>query len=1085
MKKKLIASLLCLAMILAIVTPAVFASEDNGAVGASTGASNEDTPVVKTTESPVEEPTAEPTTEPEGENEEPEGGATDNDGGATVADGTAATEPPAQEGDVADPENNPEEDAETPVEGETEEPEVECTCGTEDDTHAEDCPLYEINVEAVYNSLMACQTCDEMDSIVSGLTENDATLFTEEQVDAILTHYHELYVEENTIVVLPDAINYTAVAPFVNWDNDVPTTLALFDDEYPVSSQSDRVDSSAVESKKTAVKNSDGTYTITIESFVTGNVTAGEVKPCDIILVLDMSTSMEKTFGSGGTTYDEVYTLDKTKSYYIETTNYDYTRYTQVSWCSTCSAWTNGCNNFGGHNPGTEYTPKTSETDTTRDQFYTRTVTSSTTRLEALKTAATNFVETVASKEEDNKIAVVGFHDSGKYLTGSNANSALLDAKTQKNTIKSAISGISNNSLKAATDHNDGLKLAEDIFAANNGTSGTRNRVVVMITDGAPEPLNKSNWSETTVKEAITSSYNLKDTYWATVYTISVMPGSNASNPTSDMDKYMSYLSSNYPNAKYTGTSTNSTNSSTIINRITPGEKANTGSTGYYLSANDTSALNSIFGQIAAQTGGASIALDSTTVVNDTISDYFTLPKSATANSIKVYTADATGSKDADGNYLFEDRTESGLKATIGQDGKTVSVTGFDFSSNFVAETGRAEGDVSSAGSFYGRKLIIEFTVEPEAEFWGGNNVPTNKDTSGIYKDGTVIENFDEPKVNVPISEVTLNAVDANVYYLGQTPDVDSLYTTNYSDTSDWRTEYVTVTKPSADSISNTADGSYPITITVSPKYDAAEPTSTQGEAATAKSATATAKINVFKPELTFKDGEAYYGDTEPSYEDKLTKTEWKHGDTVSTAVSMGGTAPTLDLTYTPETDKIVAGKVETDEDFAVDVTVKIGEADVTANTTFQHTDCTGKTCGTPDNGKFWIHVKTCELTITKVLSGTAYDTNDAFVFTVNGGNVSNLKVVIKGNGSVTIKGLKVGAYTVIEDSGSNSWSWRYTTSSTNDGKATLNSSASSGTVTFTNKADNTKWLGNSAYAKNEWNNTLTGIGYTAPEENE
>lgn len=87
---------------------------------------------------------------------------------------------------------------------------------------------------------------------------------------------------------------------------------------------------------------------------------------------------------------------------------------------------------------------------------------------------------------------------------------------------------------------------------------------------------------------------------------------------------------------------------------------------------------------------------------------------------------------------------------------------------------------------------------------------------------------------------------------------------------------------------------------------------------------------------------------------------------------------------------------------------------------------------------------------------------DQTFIFTVTSPNGFTQKVVIKGNGSVTLTGLKVGdTYTVTEDT---SWSWRYTPE-----KATqsIQLQASDNVITFNNKLDNTKWLDGSAYYKN------------------
>lgn len=103
------------------------------------------------------------------------------------------------------------------------------------------------------------------------------------------------------------------------------------------------------------------------------------------------------------------------------------------------------------------------------------------------------------------------------------------------------------------------------------------------------------------------------------------------------------------------------------------------------------------------------------------------------------------------------------------------------------------------------------------------------------------------------------------------------------------------------------------------------------------------------------------------------------------------------------------------------------------------------------------------DLTITK--SGAEdIDENQSFIFTVTGPNNFSAKVVIQGNNSVTIKGLKVGTYTVTEDT---DWSWRYTPQGGDSQKITLSSATKANTVTFTNKRSNGKWLGGDAYELN------------------
>ena len=110
------------------------------------------------------------------------------------------------------------------------------------------------------------------------------------------------------------------------------------------------------------------------------------------------------------------------------------------------------------------------------------------------------------------------------------------------------------------------------------------------------------------------------------------------------------------------------------------------------------------------------------------------------------------------------------------------------------------------------------------------------------------------------------------------------------------------------------------------------------------------------------------------------------------------------------------------------------------------------------------------QLTITKQGADFA-DENQSFVFTVTGPNGYSERVVICGNGSVTIKNLKPGTYTVTEEG----WSWRYT------GNGPIGATISAlkpGSVTFNNvrqteeshSTNGWKWLGGDAYVNNAFN---------------
>lgn len=733
-------------------------------------------------------------------------------------------------------------------------------------------------------------------------------------------------------------------------------------------------------------------------------------------------------------------------------------------------------------------------------QFYRRDYSSSAgdTRLNALKNAATTFANAVAAKAagEDgdinapadnvnHRIAVVGFASgqryngtnynynntevfvgSNQYRYGTAAQGQYGNAFQNMNTstgVGNVSASIEALSADGGTLTNLGLEMGNGIFGANPIAEGEkRNRVVIVFSDGVP---GWSGYDSNTANSAITQAGTAKNTYGATVYTIGIFPGADATsagnqngNETEKANWFMQRVSSNtqYPQ-----------------------------SPSYYLSAADAGTLNSIFQQISNQieTGGAETTLGSETVVKDIISPYFTLPAGTTASGIRIDTYACTGK---DGNTYTWSGTSGGPGgATATVDGDQVSVTGFDFSENWCG----TETDAQGNSTVRGNKLVISFEVSPKSGFLGGNEVITNA-SAGIYENGsaqTPVMTFEQPKVNVPIQDVTVTATDKNVYLKGEVTadqlkdgseisvgDV-KLDLSKATDTDKpygldpWQTEYVDITVTVKDKDGNvisdklenlTEDTTYTVEVTVAPKTVGTS-TPANGDAATAKTGAndPAANIYVFKPELTFKDSSAYYGESVPTNNDyssnKVGLETWKHGDTASTdaGVTMLGTKPTLDISYTPDESKLESGKY-TKQDVPVAATVKIGTENVNEHTTFVHQDCT-TACGwetpaTPGAPAFLIHIQTCTLNITK--QGGAAD--ESYVFDVFKDGVKYSEVTVWGNGTETLVELPIGTYTISENTG---WSWRY--SANNGGSAALTAQNPTGSIACTNTKNNNQWL--------------------------
>ena len=716
-------------------------------------------------------------------------------------------------------------------------------------------------------------------------------------------------------------------------------------------------------------------------------------------------------------------------------------------------------------------------------QFYRRDYSSSAgdTRLNALKNAATTFANAVAAKAagEDgdinapadnvnHRIAVVGFASgqrynginynynntevfvgSNQYRYGTAAQGQYGNAFQNMNT-STGVGNVSASITALAADGgtltNLGLEMANGIFAANPIQSGeTRNRVVVLFTDGVP---GWSGFDSDTANAAISQASTAKNTYGATVYSIGIFSGADASsagnqngNETQKANWFMQQVSSNNGAFHYPS---------------------------YYLSAGDADSLNSIFQQISNNitTGGSSTTLGSETVIKDIISPYFTLPAAASASDIRLDTYACTGKTSDTYTWSSTSGGNGGATATLSDD--QVSVTGFDFSENWCGTETGTDGSVT----YRGKKLVITFTVDPKPGFLGGNGVPTNGN-AGVYENGsatTPVITFEQPTVDVPIQDVTVTAQDKNVYLLGgvtaeqlktsatvKVGDIDlDLNESNYG-LQDWQTAFVDITvavkkadgtEISAADLQNlTDDTTYTIEVTVAPK---------ESGSVQAQTGTGFVNINVFKPVLTFKDSEGYYGaDVPTDFSGNKVSETWKHGTTLDTEVEMIGTAPTLNLTYTPEAGKIDNNKINTKQDVPVAATVKIRTENVNGHTTFKHQDCTPAcswteptTAGDP---AFLIHVKTCTLTINK----TGGAGNESYVFDVYKDGTKYSEVTIWGNGTEELVELPVGTYTIQENTG---WSWRYTPAY-GDG-ATLNATNPNGSITCTNTAnDKIYWL--------------------------
>ncbi len=373
MKHKVLALVLCLAMVLTMTLP--------GTLAVSVDA--EDT--TSTFETPRE------TGEIPGEQEE--GGILPLSQDGEEEQKEIPAENPEENPQEADPEGNSEENPDekfeekedaTPVtpdpagndtemtpEQPSGEEQPQCTCGTEDDTHAGDCPLYNNDDE---------ENTDEEEAEPEGTPP-----------------------ESWGSASLAGAVSFTNVAPLIQFDYGL-ATLELDDEDYGIAPVAEN--DSGVVLNKTAKANDNGSFDITLEAYVTGEqTTVSHYDPADIVLVLDTSGSMYA--GMQDSDFEAVYS----SSVSIDPDSYYdcYRKYWVIEdgeFVNACVINTNSVKNNNAtpqwrtqknwNTSGSTFYPKTSTYDSASNhkQFYV--VKSGQSRMDSLKASVNSFISNVS-----------------------------------------------------------------------------------------------------------------------------------------------------------------------------------------------------------------------------------------------------------------------------------------------------------------------------------------------------------------------------------------------------------------------------------------------------------------------------------------------------------------------------------------------------------------------------------------------------------------------------------------------------------------------------------------------------------------
>lgn len=862
-----------------------------------------------------------------------------------------------------------------------------------------------------------------------------------------------------------------------------------------------RVDNPGVETKKEVTVNTDGTYTVSIESYVTGRtITTETAAPVDIILVLDMSGQMKKAdldaMQAAANDFIRMASSEKGERR-IALVTYQNNSGTVISGDgdadeSALVNVTKGAN--GGAQALTGAVDALSESDLKGDAY-----------CQYGLARATQIFQSYEKPNVPRYVLLLSagvFGKNGEKMTGEtsecaaqvaiNVSTILKTARGETPDVKWAECFYNNIAMdKQATKDNlgsdhvisfdkgcgavvycvglnmpiqkkDGEPFDEleysygdivddaDNMAGYGNTAARINEAMYRICSDrpdsshvTPDSINENNSWE---KKAFPTTYNTAKYYkyvwdslnWRYVWKVA---------DTRPNRRNKVYWSGTYPD---------------WATRNMPG--------GHFLTG-DTETIEecftTIFKNIQSSNPAPSVTLDKNSVLIDVVMPYFEVPKGTSGVTAKVVNVADNTVDETLSQGLHVDCTVDHVKGT-----SSVSVKGFDYTENFVNADGKS-----------GKKLVLTFTIQPIQGFMGGNGVPTNNVTqSGVFAEGKLVENLPDPGTqNVPLADIKLTVPDKSIY-LSQTLTETALLEgakvalkgdstgstlplTAAEQAKDWRFDFVTLTVA--------ADAPYTGEWTDCTKVPATATLAAKDGNATPSTATAEPTVHVFRPTVSVAANDVWadYGVDIDLAQNCVTQgeTTWAHSCTGENVENPSGTAPAISgLAYT--FDLSTDGKYTTAEDDAegkiIALTYKVGGKD--------YTDLAWEAKYPEIGDHFTIHINRFDLKVSKSWTGAdCYKQSAIFNLSTGDNKAMTTQFSLSPDAStVTVRGLVCGkTYALSEDM---DWSWRYHSNSS--GAVTVEKhneisktapTIAPAQVSFTNTLENSFWFDAASFVSN------------------
>ena len=475
----------------------------------------------------------------------------------------------------------------------------------------------------------------------------------------------------------------------------VLATLLIFAVNSYAGDGPDNPDGLVLDKSVTKTPDSNGYYWLTLDSYVTGSIRmVTEMHPIDVILVLDTSSSLVDSFGSGNRLKPlqraACAFLDNLQKYYVDGGAGDIARVGVITFASGA-----------------------------KKIVFDDLVYANADNVSALKTDINLYHAGRKDTDKDPEHLLGDYTDihTGMGLAKEWINSIVdtQDRKSKKYVIvfTDGEPGGADGKIwvaREAVDNALEIKKTAEIFSIGC-MSSTKENMYIKANGGSSD----QEYKNTSISET----------------------------------EFLQRMSSNYPKAYFTCDNSKSLNTQRVVNlrKYDWDTEAPSPHPDYYQKASqDGSNLESIFEGISHVIGGASIEVNAYSRVDDIVTDTFSIPGGTT--NIQVYTIPYVGESTWGTPTAF---TDANISCTAKDDGTTlVRVTNFDFSKNWC-------GYQEVEKQYRGNKLRLMIPIIVKDGKDGGLEIPTNGPASGIYimndkGEYEKLGSYPEPDIDLPIA---------------------------------------------------------------------------------------------------------------------------------------------------------------------------------------------------------------------------------------------------------------------------------------------------------------------------------------------